>query len=129
MNKAFENIVEKLEFESDSANDKIMEQKTQKARSYYDGYEDGCCRAKEIIWEVAEEYNNGWIPCSEQLPEQPKENPIFENNPLELYLVTVKNTEYAFRAFWNGKHFTDGFGTLDVIAWQPLPEPYQQKGE
>lgn len=83
--------------------------------------------AKFVVKEVAKEYNGGWIPCIEQLPEQPKENPIFENNPLELYLVTVKNTEYAFRAFWNGKHFTDGFGTLDVIAWQPLPEPFKER--
>ena len=24
--------------------------------------------AKEIVQEVAEEYNDGWIPCSERLP-------------------------------------------------------------
>ena len=72
--------------------------------------------------------DNGWIPCKKELPMQPKENPIFENKPLELYLVTVKNTKYALRAFWNGKHFTDGWGMLDVIAWQPLPEPYKPEG-
>ena len=68
-----------------------------------------------------------WIPCSERLPGQPNNNPVFENNPLELYLVTVKNADYPFRAFWNGKIFTDGFGKVDAIAWMSLPESY--KGE
>lgn len=73
--------------------------------------------------------NNGWIPCEKEMPPQPKENPLFENKPLELYLVTLKNQEYPFRAFWNGKFFTDGWGKVDATAWQPLPQPYQPKGE
>lgn len=72
------------------------------------------------------ENGGGWIPCEDRLPPQPKENPIFEGKPLELYLVSVKNTDYAFRAFWNGKFFADGFSKLqNVEAWQPLPEPYR----
>ena len=88
----------------------------------------------EIVEQTAIEYNNGWIPCSERLPEEPKENPIFDGKALEVYLVTAKygNNEqdevYPFRAFWNGVFFTDGLNILDVIAWQPLPEPYQPKG-
>lgn len=72
--------------------------------------------------------SNGWIPVETELPPMPKENPLFEYKPLELYLVTVKSEDYPFRAFWNGKFFTDGWGKVDVIAWQPLPAPYQ-KGE
>ena len=68
-----------------------------------------------------------WIPVSERMPVEPEENPIFENKKLELYLVSVRNTDYAFRAFWNGKSFTDGWSKLDVIAWMPLPEPYKQE--
>lgn len=72
------------------------------------------------------ENGGGWISCEDRLPPQPKENPIFEGKPLELYLVSVKNTDYAFRAFWNGKFFADGFSKLqNVEAWQPLPEPYR----
>lgn len=73
--------------------------------------------------------NNGWIPCEKELPPQPKENPIFENKPLELYLATVKGSDYPWRAFWNGKYFTDGWSRVDVIAWQPLPQPFEPKGE
>lgn len=67
--------------------------------------------------------NGGWIPVEERLPEVPEENPIFDNKPLELYLVDI-GAEYPIRAFWNGREFTDGWSLLNVIAWQPLPEPY-----
>lgn len=66
-----------------------------------------------------------WIPVSERLPEQPKENPVFDGKELELYLVTVDGDAYPFRAFWNGKTFTDGWRAVAVVAWMPLPEPYQ----
>lgn len=66
-----------------------------------------------------------WIPVAERLPDEPKENPIFEGKKIELYLVTVKGTDYPFRAFWNGKFFTDGWSKADVTAWMPLPEPYR----
>lgn len=74
-----------------------------------------------------------WIPCSERLPEEPKENPAFGGKCLEAYLVTTKygssdqDKVYSFRAFWNGINFTDGWRILDVIAWMPLPEPYREE--
>lgn len=68
--------------------------------------------------------NDGWIPVEERLPEVPEENPIFDNKPLELYLVDI-GAEYPIRAFWNGREFTDGWSLLNVIAWQPLPERYK----
>lgn len=67
-----------------------------------------------------------WIPVSERLPEQPKENEIFDNKPLELYLVSIKGDPYPFRAFWNGKFFTNGWQKCDVTAWMPLPEPFRE---
>ena len=91
----------------------------------------GLCAAVDII--KSQPKVGDWIPCSERLPEEPNENPLFENKHLELYLVTTgyESTEqdkvYPFRAFWNGVNFTDGWNFLDVIAWQPLPEPYRQK--
>jgi hypothetical protein len=74
-----------------------------------------------------------WIPCSEQIPEEPEENPLFDGKCLEIYLVTTKygsseqDKVYPFRAFWNGINFTDGMNILDVIAWMPLPEPYKER--
>lgn len=66
-----------------------------------------------------------WIPVEERLPEEPKENEIFDNKPLELYLVSIKGDPYPFRAFWNGKFFTNGWQKCEVTAWMPLPEPYR----
>ena len=68
-----------------------------------------------------------WIPCDKELPPQPKENPLFENKPLELYLVSLDKSDYPWRAMWNGKEFTDGWNKVWPEAWQPLPESY--KGE
>lgn len=67
-----------------------------------------------------------WIPVSERLPEEPEENEIFDNKPLELYLVSIKGDPYPFRAFWNGKFFTNGWQKCEVTAWMPLPEPYRE---
>ena len=76
-----------------------------------------------------------WIPCSEQIPEEPEENLLFDGKCLEVYLVTTKygsseqDKVYPFRAFWNGINFTDGMNILDVIAWMSLPKPYRESEE
>ena len=74
MNKAFEKILEQL--------DEMIHPK----QLYFCKYARGGCKhlynndkdcmecvvenAIEIVQEVAEEYNGGWIPCSERLPEE-----------------------------------------------------------
>jgi hypothetical protein len=62
-----------------------------------------------------------WIPCSERLPEDAKTT-----------VVTLSNGEVE-GAFWNGRNWWcmgDSINletrTEDVIAWQPLPEPYKE---
>lgn len=95
------------------------------------GWTEETAKAIELGIQALKE--NTWIPCSERLPEEPKENPVFDGKYLEVYLVTTKygsneqDKVYPFRVFWNGINFTDGRRILDVIAWMSLPEPY--KGE
>ena len=84
-------------------------------------YENIGMSPKEI-----EELRHKWSPGKEQLPEKPKENPLYDNKPLETYLVSVKNTDCVIMALWNGASFTDGWEKLDVLAWMPLPEPYKE---
>lgn len=85
----------------------------------------------KIIDEVAEEYNNGWIPCSKRLPEE-----AFG------CLVVVEDTEpmtgkdfetiLPYFVCYDSGSWCDAEGQeipFEVIAWQPLPEPYQPKGE
>lgn len=84
-------------------------------------------KIKNEIISIPTTYNAGWIPCSEKLPPKPENNMLFENKPLELYLATVKDSDYAWRVFWNGGYFTDGWNKVDVIAWQELPKVYKSK--
>lgn len=101
---------------------------------YSSYYLDVALEYRKKYFEVVERESD-WIPCSERIPEEPKENPVFDGKCLEVYLVTTKygssdqDKVYPFRAFWNGINFTDGCRILDVIAWMPLPEPYKEKTE
>ena len=77
----------------------------------------------EIVHEVAEEYNDSWIPCSERLPD--------DFMSME-YLTTVKGHFYPEINYYcvaNHKWFSSGKSTkeVDVIAWQPLPEPFKER--
>lgn len=102
--------------------EKILEEIEIKIAGSMGKKREGLLEAHDII---RKHMNDGWIPVEERLPEEPKENPEFEGKKIELYLVTVNGTKYPFRAFWNGKQFTDGWSVLNVIAWRPLPEPYR----
>lgn len=77
-----------------------------------------CKVIKETVEELAEEYNNGWIPCSERLPQAD-----------EYVLCSVKDeyakhniiiSQFKDEIYWhNGR----------IIAWMPIPEPYKQTNE
>lgn len=68
----------------------------------------------EKIRKVEAEYGNGWIPCSERLPEK-----------YGRYLVC--NDGFAWIAdFFNSTWFGKRCRYSDVIAWQPLPTPYKE---
>ena len=79
----------------------------------------------EIVQEVAEEYNNGWIPCGERLPEK---NGMYLCTQNSYDLATNKNiirvsTELV--EFYNGKWRRAK--NLVVTHWQPLPEPFKER--
>lgn len=81
---------------------------------------------KEILDSVVAEYNNGWIPCSEQLPEVP-EGTDDDECPEFNVMIKGDNRATTLRCTPDGTWF-DEFGYVyPVIFWQPLPEPY--KGE
>ena len=79
----------------------------------------------------AKEHNDGWIPCSKQLPPhsddllliqcsgKPKNNIVFDN---AFCLASYTKEGWLLELYpeWKG---------AEVIAWQPLPEPFKPKGE
>ena len=87
--------------------------------TYTRGKNAGLRKAEIFIDEVAEEYNNGWIPCSERMPE--------ENSNVIACFAHGLVTELTF---YDGLfHGIYEYTTSVIIAWQPLPAPYQPKGE
>ena len=80
--------------------------------------------AIEIVKQETEQYNNGWIPCSEKLPELRK-----------YVLVTVKYTGFmGMHGYWiktgHMEAENDWWGDCAsgaVIAWKPLPEPFKER--
>ena len=118
---------------------KAIEIVKQEAAAYEECYKDcGECEAynkekhhcpkfckviKETVKEI-EENRNGWIPCSERLPNYGERVLLqdFGGN------ITLEKCERKKKV----KGFTDGnwwSSANNYIAWQPLPQPYQPKGE
>ena len=108
MKEAFEKIIDELKQESIIVDD------------------DAGHRAVEIIEQIAEEYNNGWIPCSERLPEEPEEG-LTDLDECDEYIAMIENADIptALNYAGNGEWYCDG-EFYKVIAWQPLPEPYKE---
>ena len=80
--------------------------------------------AIEIVKQEAEQYNNGWIPCSEKLPDVRQD-----------VLVTVKYTGFmGMHGYWiktgHMEAENDWWGDCaggEVIAWMELPSAYRPK--
>ena len=79
-------------------------------------YLERCEEINELNKELAEEYNQGWIPCNERLPEKHGH-----------YLVCSKDVIWVadyYNYTWWGVEKRCRWG--DIEAWQPLPEPYKE---
>lgn len=85
---------------------------------------------------LKEKYNNGWIPCSERLPEE-KLCEDGKYDPSEKVLIQLDNEEMFTSRYWSHRHSKDSddfekwidlpdYYQDRVLAWQPLPEPYEE---
>ena len=132
MNKAFENIFERLDELRETYDEMAFIEMNTNGHTldfqYAKGKKDVMLDVKEIVQEVAEKYNSGWIPCSERLPEE-----AFG------CLVTVMDCEPStqtdfenilpYFVGYDGESWNDEDGNeipFEVIAWQPLPKPFKE---
>ena len=73
----------------------------------------------EIVKQEAEQYNNGWIPCSERLPKYGEVVMCCcTNSGITISCITHKGAKPSKSV---------RFGQHSVIAWQPLPEPFKER--
>lgn len=91
-------------------------------------------KAIEIVNQLAEEYNNGWIPCSERLPETDDYVLCwYEYKVMQGTRIGEMNQTYGIGYYFNYHNSWGGEVACGVdckvIAWQPLPPDYQPKGE
>ena len=73
------------------------------------------------------EYNGGWIPCSERLPEEAFGCLITVMDCEPSTQTDFKNILPCFVGY-DGETWNDADGNVipfEVIAWMPLPQPYQ----
>ena len=135
MNKAFEKILEKLE----ELQNNLLSQ-TEGDAVLQVGVINGVMYSRKIVQEVAEEYNGGWIACSERLPEESGYYLVTyhdwsDGNFLPKYDDTyVRRLHYQISEHfvgWNYPKNVDDRAENDchkeVIAWQPLPEPFKER--
>ena len=133
MNKVFEKIIDKLH--NIGGCDATCD--------FDKGWDDAIGEAISIVQKVAKEYNNGWISCSERLPEL-KTKSFGNKQKRTNVLVTLRNGvvkemtyEFATKEFWEAgdenyiEHWKEDYNgnDIEVIAWMPLRELYQPKGE
>ena len=92
-------------------------------------------KAIEIVKQEAEKFgtdinvvSNGWIPCSERLPE-------IDGNTSDTVLVCGSNG-FLYMAFWcddlQWRFCECGMAKepvlwTEIVAWQPLPEPFKER--
>lgn len=81
-------------------------------------------KCTEIVRQAAG-CNNRWIPCSERFPE--KYNRVLAYTDAGGYYIAHVNGCGKFVC--TAECVSTVIENSDVIAWQPLPAPYQPKGE
>ena len=84
------------------------------------GYIQGKKAQKDIDVNEILEMRTPWIPVSEELPEEDKDVLAYTESGS---MVVANYTCDWGQMVWTTGDF--GSGTLDVVAWMELPEPYK----
>ena len=133
MQTVFEKIIEKLEEELKLTDEEKLRCARENALQFDSakGYAHGVGKAIEIVKQEAEQYNNGWIPADEPPKDDNYVLLSFENFSLPL-VGRYESDGKGGGSYYIGdcdEEDTCIANYLYVNAWQPLPQPFQPKGE
>ena len=124
--------------------DYLTDEETHFVNEFCEEFKDSIIK---YVNQTAEQYNNGWIPCSERLPEEcvPVNVTWINRNP-ESYYAKIKDVPFSATAvYYNSKWYwysttcvdylieygENDFDLvdkdIDIVAWQPLPLPFRDK--
>ena len=115
-------------------------------RCHEEAYASGCLAGMDLAKAEAEKFgtdinvvSNGWIPCSERLPEESGYYLVTYHNWSDGNFLPKYDDTYVRRLHyqisehfvgWNYPKNVDDRAENDchkeVIAWQPLPEPFKE---
>lgn len=70
-----------------------------------------------------------WIPCSKKLPE-PNRSVLVQLSddfvdPIQIMTFNISKCEGDFFYFWRTQEMGINFDMDDIVAWMPLPEPWE----
>ena len=126
MNKAFEKILERLDEERELSYADFSRYVDEVSPSidaeYDDFFHRGLERASRLVKEVAKEYNGGWIPCSDRLPEE-NQKVILQDFYGNITIEKMKTND-GLEGFIDGDWWSSA---NNYVAWKPLPEPYKEE--
>lgn len=127
MQEVFEKIIEKLE---------DMKQGQIKLLAMHMSYEEDqkammrfnvLKQAQDEVKCIINQYNNGWIPASERLPEEHKLYDITFRNSVGIHSDSAIFIPSIRKWFWDADETE--FVENEILAWAEKREPYQPKGE
>ena len=124
MQEVFEKIIEILENEAHEAEKDMQLSESYADAQTFGGKQDGYENAIKIVKQEAEKYNNGWISCREHQPEEAGTYNVTAHDGRKL-----RSTHAKWQPRLKSWNLTGTMAYWKVIAWQPLPQPYQPKGE
>lgn len=127
--------LEEIYDRNDKAKKEAYEEQEWERFDFFTHRNEGIYIAMAIINKLAEEYNNDWISCSERLPQESE--PVgtlceVVNVMLKNGIVTSGWCNRYLEKWYVLDHYHDyplPYEYKDVIAWQPLPQPYKPQQE
>ena len=105
--------------------EKILEEIDIKIAGSMGKKREGLLGARKII---CKHMNDGWISVEERMPEVDEDTEeTIEDDDCPEYLVTIRGASEStvLKYSPDGAWFDENGYVYDVIAWQPLPEPYR----